>query len=164
MWNGRKLSLHETPDSLRMNDQVEISCVSSSSVIVDIFNVETQQVEWTKTLESSASFKDIFMACEDNRLHYKDKSSFSLEFNGSRINYDDTPHSLGMVDRVEISYKPNPDVEIGLHNKYGEYVRTFRLKAHQPLRTIYNAYSKLSFHLVFKGIRYPPRPHLTLWG
>jgi hypothetical protein len=28
MWNGRELSLHETSDSLHMNDQVEISCVS----------------------------------------------------------------------------------------------------------------------------------------
>jgi DNA-nicking Smr family endonuclease len=158
MCNGRKLSLHETPDSLCMNDQVEVSCVSSSAVIIDIFNVETQEVEWTMILKSSDSFRRVYKACEENRPHYKGKarSSFFLEFRGSRIDYD-TPNSLGTTSaHTVITYIPNPIVEIDLHNKYGEFVRTFRLKPHQPLRTIYNAYSKLSFRLMFKGSAVPP--------
>eukprot|EP00985_Skeletonema_marinoi_P017308 scaffold9413_cov125-Skeletonema_marinoi.AAC.1 len=163
MHNGYKIiSLNETPDSLGMNDQVEISCVSRSSVIIDIFNVETQEVDWTGTLESSASFKHMFMECD--RLQYKSESrssfyleSSSLEFNGSRISDDDTPHSLGMGDgnRVEVSYTPNPVVEIDVY-KHGEFVRTFRLKPHQPLRTIYNRYSDEVLCLTFNGSKVPP--------
>eukprot|EP00985_Skeletonema_marinoi_P006293 scaffold2721_cov103-Skeletonema_marinoi.AAC.3 len=48
--------------------------------------------------ESSASFQSIFVECEKRRPQYKGKSrsSFYLEFNGSRIKYDDSPHSLGL--------------------------------------------------------------------
>jgi len=162
IYNWHKLSLRETPDSLRMNDQVEIACVSSCYVIIDIFNVETQEVSFAGILESSASFHLILLEFEKNRLQHNGKSSFYLEFNGTRIDHDDTPNSLGMGDgdRVVVSYTPNPAVEIDLY-KHGEFVRKFRLKPHQPLRTIYNSYSKLSFRLMFNGSKAPPEatPH-----
>jgi len=64
MYDGHKISLDETPDSLGMNDEVEIICFPSSPVMIDIFNVETQEVQWTMAQESSASFQSIFVECE----------------------------------------------------------------------------------------------------
>ena len=63
---------------------------------------------------------------------------------------------MGDGDRVVVSYTPNPVVEIDLLDSYGESVRTFRLKPHQPLRTIYNRYSEISLYLMFKGSKVPP--------
>eukprot|EP00985_Skeletonema_marinoi_P009819 scaffold4609_cov79-Skeletonema_marinoi.AAC.1 len=100
MHNGYKISLDETPDSLGMKDRAVIICVPSSHVIIDIFNVETQEVQWVNTINSSSQFQLLYKYCEDKRSQHKGKSrsSFYLEFNGSRINHDDTPHSLGMGD------------------------------------------------------------------
>mmetsp|Transcript_20901 Transcript_20901/g.32247 ORF Transcript_20901/g.32247 Transcript_20901/m.32247 type:complete len:117 (+) Transcript_20901:222-572(+) len=107
MYDGHKISLDETPDSLGMKDRAEIICVPSSHVIIDIFNVETQEVQWVNTINSSSQFQLLYKYCEDKRSQHKGKSrsSFYLEFNGSRINHDDTPHSLGMGDgdRVVVS-------------------------------------------------------------
>lgn len=153
MYGRRKLSLDVTPESLRMKDQVEIFCNASSSVIFDVINVETKKVEWTMTLETSSSFRHI----------RRPTSDFYLDFNGSRIGYDDTPLSLGIEggDWVALSYTPIPIpvVEIDLCKLDGEFkmgeskstfMLKFRLKPHQPLRTIYNAYSEMSFQLVFE--------------
>ena len=171
MYDNRKLSLQETPDSLYMlSDRVEISCVPSSSVIIDIFNVETQKVEWTMTLGSASYFSHIFMECEKRRPHYKygSGSIFYLEcdmkcahpgcsiLHTYRIDQNDTPNSLKMAegDRVVLSYTPNPVVEIDLHMDEEcecTFMRTFRLKPNQPLRTIFNAYSDMWFLLFFNG-------------
>ena len=63
---------------------------------------------------------------------------------------------MGDGDRVVVSYTPNPVVEIDLLNSYGKCVRTFRLKPHQPLRTIYNRYSDEVLCLTFNGSKVPP--------
>eukprot|EP00984_Skeletonema_dohrnii_P020532 scaffold10013_cov79-Skeletonema_dohrnii-CCMP3373.AAC.36 len=155
----RKLSLRETPESLGMNDQVDFTCVSSSTVIVDVFNIETQEVDRTMLLKSSSSFKRVFKACEDQRPHCKAKprSSFFLEFRGTRIDCDaDTPNALGMSVHSLITYIPNPIVVINLYDKYGGFLRTFRLKRYQPLHVIFETYNKLSFYLMFRGDRIHP--------
>ena len=171
MYDNRKLSLQETPDSLRMtSDRVEISCVPFSSVIIDVYNVETQKIEWTTTLGRCSYFSHIFMECEKRRQHYKygSGSIFYLEcemlclhpgcdiLHTYRIDQNDTPHALRMAhgDRVVLSYTPNPVVEIDLHMDEecdSTFMRTFRLKPNQPLRTIFNAYSDMWFYLLFKG-------------
>ena len=159
IFGKRKLSLRETPESLGMNDQVEITCVSSSTAIFDVFNIETQEVDWTIFLKSSSNFQRVFNACEDQRLQYKGKSrsSFFLEFRGTRIDCDaDTPNSLGMSVHSLITYIPNPIVVINLYDKYGGFLRTFRLKRYQPLDVIFETYNKLSFYLMFRGDRIHP--------